>query len=103
MSISQQAVVLAHMMLCGAAVGLMHDLLALVRCGQVMTAAADLLLAPVGAISVIVAALALRCEAFRLYVFLGFAAGWAIYSFSLGTIVRFLMKGFTKMSKKVTK
>lgn len=101
MSVWNQGRVFAAMMLCGAALGLMYDVLAFCRRGRMMTAIADLLLAPLGAGVVIAAALLLRCEAFRLFVLMGMAFGWMIYALSLGTIVRFLIKGLAKMSKKV--
>lgn len=102
MSVPEQGRVFAAMMLGGAALGLAYDFLSFLRCGRLMTAAADLLLAPLGAAIVIGMALMLRCEPFRLFVLLGMALGWLVYFFSLGTIVRFLINGFKNLSKKVT-
>jgi len=103
MSVPDQGRVFAAMMLCGSALGLTYDLLAFFRRGRMMTAMTDLLLAPLGAGMVIAAALLMRCDAFRLFVLMGAALGWMVYSLSLGTIVRFLIKEIAKLSNKVIK
>lgn len=101
MTVAEQARAFAAMMLCGAGVGAVHDLLAVCRKNTAWTAAADLALGLIAAMGVIATGLALRCDPFRLYTILGVAAGWGIYRFSLGTIVRALIGFFTKLSTKV--
>lgn len=102
MTVAGQAQAFAAMMLCGAGIGAAHDLLIVFRQSTIWTAAADLALGLLGAAAVIAAGLLLRCEPFRMYTFLGFSAGWAVYALSLGTIVRVVMRFFIKLSKKLT-
>ena len=54
----------------------------------------------ISALAVIAAALALRCDAYRLYTLLGVGAGFALYQCSIGTTVRFLKGRFRKLSEK---
>ena len=102
MTVQQQAHVFGVMLLCGACIGLTHDLLAVCRRSAATAGAADLLLGLLAAAAMIGAGLALRCDPFRLYAFAGVAAGWTIYAASLGRIVRFLMRKFMRLSNKVT-
>ena len=99
---AQQARMFAAMALCGLGVGALHDLLGVLRKGAASAAVADLLLGITAAAGVIAAALHLRCEAFRLYTFMGVLVGWAIYALTLGAIVRILTRKFIKLSKKLT-
>ena len=101
MTVAEQTRVFLSMVLRGAGIGAVHDLLAVIRRGALLTMAADMLLGFVAAAGVISAALLLRCDAFRLYTLLGVAVGWMIYAFSMGTIVRALTKSFIGLSKKV--
>lgn len=101
MSPYDQARVFLAMMLCGAGLGAAYDLLSLLRQGRMLTVLADLLLGLLCAAGVVGAALLLRCDPFRLYMFAGVMLGFAIYMLSLGTIVRILKKSFIKLSKKV--
>lgn len=101
MTVAEQARAFLAMALCGAALGAADDVLALFRRGAALTALADIGLGLLAAAGVIAAALVLQCEAFRLYVLLGVACGFALYRASLGTIVRFLAKRIGKLSKKV--
>ena len=103
MTVAQQGHVFAAMMLCGACIGLIHDLMMVLRSGAVLTAAADLLLGMMAAAGMIAMGLMLRCDPFRWYVFAGAAMGWGIYTATLGLIVRFLMRKCIKLSNKVTK
>lgn len=103
MNIADQTRAFLAMTLCGAGVGIAHDLLTVFRRGMLLTLAADMALGVMLCAGVIGAALVLCCEPFRLYTLLGVASGWVIYALSLGTIVRILMKGFAKMSNKFTK
>jgi len=102
MTVAGQMQVFLAMLLCGAAVGMAHDLMALFRHGLVFTAAADLALGLVCAAGMIGVGLALYIDPFRLYVFAGVCLGWTIYVLTLGTIVRVLKKRFINLSKKVT-
>lgn len=102
MTAADQARVFAAMVICGACIGIVHDLLAVFRRGPASTGLADIALGVIAAAFVGAAGLALRCNPFRLFSLLGVIAGWAIYALSLGTIVRVLLKFFIKLSKKVT-
>ncbi|MBR5302028.1 MAG: hypothetical protein IKU38_04265 [Clostridia bacterium] len=102
MTVLDQAHAFAAMVLCGIGVGAANDALFLFRRNAFLAGAADLLLGLVCTACIIAAGLLLRCDPFRLYTLLGVAAGWAIYSLSLGTIVRILLKGFMNLSNKVT-
>ena len=102
MTVAEQARSFAAMALCGACVGAAHDGLWVLRRNVWMTMAADLALGLFLAAGVIAAALHMRCEAFRMYTFLGVMAGWAIYAMTLGTIVRVLRRNFIKLSEKVS-
>ena len=102
MTVAEQARAFAAMALCGACVGAAHDVLWVLRRNAWMTATADLALGLFLAAGVIAAALQLRCEAFRLYTWLGVAVGWTIYAITIGTIVRILRRNFIKLSEKVS-
>lgn len=102
MNAGDQARIFLAMLLCGACVGALHDLLALFRRSVVLAAAADILLGILLAAGMIAMGIRLGCDPFRLYAFAGVFLGWAAYVVSLGTIVRVLIKSFTKLSKKVT-
>lgn len=103
MTVADQARTFAAMMLCGACTGAAYDFLALLRKNAFCAAAADLLLGLFLAAEVVGTGLLLGCDPFRLYTLLGICLGFVIYMLSLGTIVRFLVSGFIKLSKKVTK
>lgn len=98
MTVIEQARAFLAMALCGALAGAVHDMLGVLRRGRLLTAVADLLLGVLTALAVIAAALALCCEAFRLYTLLGVCAGFALYACSLGTIVRFLRGKVRRLS-----
>lgn len=101
MTVAEQARAFAAMVLCGAATGLLHDLLALLRRNPYFTAAADLLLGIGCALEVIAAGLLLSCDPFRMYTILGVGTGWAVYHASVGICVRILMSFFIELSKNV--
>lgn len=102
MTTGEQARVFLAMAICGAATGVLNDLLSVLRRGMILTTIADLLLGIFLAVGVICTGLALACDPFRLYAFAGAAMGWLIYWLSLGTIVRVLTQTLGKLSKKVT-
>ncbi|MGN0776677.1 MAG: spore cortex biosynthesis protein YabQ [Candidatus Ventricola sp.] len=100
MTVIEQARVFLAMALCGALLGAVYDALGALRRGRILTAAADLLFGVLAAGAVIAAALALCCEAYRLYTLLGVSAGFALYQCSIGTFVRFLKGRLKNLSKK---
>lgn len=101
MTAAEQAEVFAAMFLCGAALGVTYDLLGAARRGNVSTAAADLFFGVLCALAITGTALALRRDAFRLYVFGGTALGFSVYMLTLGTVVRILKGIIRKRSNKV--
>lgn len=101
MTVAQQAQAFAAMALCGALLGLAYELLAALRRGRVLTAAADVLFGGAVTAGITCTALWLRCEAFRLYTLLGVTLGFALYQGTIGTTVRFLKARIGKLSKKV--
>ena len=101
MTVAEQTRVFLAMSLCGACIGAAHDLLAVIRRGTLLTAAADMLLGLVAAAGVIGASLLLCCDAFRLHTLLAVVIGWSIYALSLGTFVCILTGFFIGLSKKV--
>ena len=100
MTVTDQARAFLAMALCGALLGAVYDALGALRRGRLLTAAADLLFGVLAAAAVIAAALALRCDAYRIYTLLGVGTGFALYQCSIGTTVRFLKGRFRKLSEK---
>lgn len=100
MTVTDQARAFLAMALCGALLGAVYDALGVLRRGRLLAAAADLLFGVLAAAAVIAAALALRCDAYRLYTLLGVGTGFALYQCSIGTTVRFLKGRFRKLSEK---
>lgn len=103
MTVAQQGRMFAAALLCGICIGMANDLLGVLRRGFLMTAAADLLLGAAAAACITGAGLRHGCSSFRLHVFLGAAAGWALYSVIIGMNVRFLRRKCLSLSKKVKK
>ena len=103
MTVTDQARAFLAMALCGALLGAVYDALGALRRGRLLAAAADLLFGVLAAAAVIAAALALRCDAYRLYTLLGVGAGFVLYQCSIGTTVRFLKGRFKKLSEKAKK
>lgn len=100
MTVTDQARAFLAMALCGALLGAVYDALGVLRRGRLLAAAADLLFGVLAAAAVIAAALALRCDAYRIYTLLGVGTGFALYQCSIGTTVRFLKGRFRKLSEK---
>lgn len=88
MTPQEQARVFLTMMLCGACLGVLYDLLGMLRRTAFLCALTDVFFGLCCAVSVVAAALWLRCEAFRLYTFAGVGCGMALYGVSLGNIWR---------------
>lgn len=100
MTVAEQARAFLAMGLCGALLGAAYDALGLLRRGRFLTSAADLLFGLLAPLGVIATALALTCDAYRLYTLLGVCAGFALYQGSIGTIVRFLKGKIRRVAKK---
>lgn len=103
MTVGEQARAFLAMALCGALLGAVYDVLGVLRHGRLLTAAADLLFGLLAALGVIAAALALRCDAYRLYTLLGVCAGFGLYQCSIGTFVRFLKGKIRNMANREKK
>ena len=78
MSVADQARAFLSMALCGGVLGAVYDALGMLRRGAWLTALADLCFGLCAAGGVIVTALFLEAEPFRLYVPLGAALGFAV-------------------------
>lgn len=104
MSPQDQARVFLAMVLCGAGLGVVYDAMTLLRrglrLGRVMTGALDICFGVACAAGIIVTALILRTDAYRLFVFAGTTLGFALYEGSVGTIVRYVSKSVHKCVKK---
>ena len=107
MKVALQAHVFFAMMLCGAALGMVYDMLALLRrllhAGCAMTGFLDLFFGAACAAGIIAAGLGLETEVFRWYVFAGVLLGMAVYGCTAGRIARLIIRSFAEMSKKVKK
>lgn len=107
MIVREQALVFAAMGLCGFALGALYDLLGglrrLLRAGQAITGALDVLFGLAFAAGVTAAALRLHTEAFRLYTLLGTALGMVLYAAAVGMPVRILYGAVERCVKKSKK
>ena len=99
MTAAEQASVFAAMAACGAALGMIGDVLSPLRRG-VAVHVLDIMMGVTAAGMMTLCALRMRTDVFRLYVFAGAACGFAIYSLTLGTIVRKLAHCVRSMNKK---
>lgn len=105
MTAAEQAQAFAAMAACGAAVGAAHDLIAPFRRGG-WTHVFDLMIGVLAAAGMILTALLLQTDAFRLYAFAGVLTGLGIYMMTIGTIVRRLaayVRLFVKKSRFMNK
>lgn len=103
MTVAQQGHVFAAAVLCGICIGMVHDLLGVLRRGMLMTMTADLLLGTAAAVGIVGVGLRFGCSPFRLHIFLGATLGWTIYAALMGINVRFWRAGYMSLSKKVKK
>lgn len=103
MTAQEQGRVFLAMMLCGVLLGAADTLLGLLRRGKALTALLDMLLGLLAALGVVLTALVMQCEAFRLYTLLGVAAGWLLYGGTIGTLVRVLKEKMNNMADSVKK
>jgi len=88
MNPQEQAYAFAAMMVSGACMGVAYDLLGLLRRIRGLCAVSDMFFGLLCAVGIVVTALWLRCDAFRLYAFLGAACGLLLYGISVGTAIR---------------
>jgi len=84
----EQAQTFGGMALCGVFLGVTYDLLGLLRRSACLCAATDLLFGFCCAAGMILTALCLQCDAFRLYAFTGVGCGMTLYGMTLGVILR---------------
>lgn len=101
----EQARVFLGMLLTGALLGAAYVALMLLRrglgAGRVLTGALDLLFGALCAAGISLAALHMRTEAFRWYVFAGALGGMGLYMASAGALLRWLCrKGRTLTRRK---
>ncbi len=84
--------------------GVVYDLLGLLRRITGLCAGVDLLFGILFAAGIVAVALIMQCEAFRLYVFVGAGMGLAIYELTIGTMMRrlagFLGRNVRKKGEK---
>lgn len=104
MSVGEQAYVFAWMTACGVALGAAYDVLGamrrILRAGSILTGLLDMLYGLGCGAVVVVLALYLCVEAYRLYVLLGIGAGMGIYAGLIGIPVRILASHIRKSVKK---
>lgn len=107
MTVREQAYVFALMTACGVALGAVYDALKLARwtlsAGGALTGVLDVLYGLSCGAGVILLALRLGTDAFRLYVFVGAALGMALYAGFIGMPVRILAGHVRKRVKKSRK
>ena len=87
MTVMEQARVFGAMGICGAALGAVYDVLRLILRGGFMPVL-DLALGVAAAAGMILTALMLETEAFRLYAFAGVLLGIGLYMLTIGAIIR---------------
>jgi len=88
MTPAEQANAFAAMLLCGACMGVVYDMLGMLRRVRGLCAIADILFGCCCAAGVILTALRLQIDAFRLYVFAGVGCGMALYGVTIGAAIR---------------
>lgn len=100
MTPQEQAHVFAAMMCCGASMGVVYDIMTPLRRIRGLCDAGDLIFGMLGAAGIIAAALVMRTEAFRLYVFAGTGLGFVLYMLTVGFVFRRLMRGIDLLRRK---
>ena len=88
MTPAEQARAFGAMLLCGACMGVVYDMLGIFRCVRGLCAASDILFGICCASGIVWTALRLEMEAFRLYAFAGAAGGMTLYGATVGAAVR---------------
>ena len=104
MTVEQQLRALCAMAAAGFTLGALFDGMTLLRralsAGRILTGLMDLLFGLCCAVSVILTALVLRIDPYRLYVFAGLALGMGAYAATIGTFVRIIQKRAQKIGGK---
>ncbi|MBR3795041.1 MAG: hypothetical protein IKK34_03280 [Clostridia bacterium] len=107
MTVGEQAYVFAVMTAGGAALGMLYDVLALLRCalraGGLLNGVLDGVYGLGCGVSAVLLALRMQAEAFRLYVLLGILLGLALYMGMIGAPVRVLAANIRMRVKKSRK
>ena len=100
MTPQEQGHVFAAMALCGVCLGVVYDLLGPLRRAAWLCAPSDLLFGVICAAGIAAAALHLRCEPFRLYVFAGVACGMILYGATMGSLLRHIGRSMRKRKRE---
>ena len=87
----EHAKVFAAMLCCGISLGMLYDLLGAIRRLRGMCAVADVLFGVFCALGMILTALHLQVDPFRLYAFAGTFCGIMLYGLTAGALIRRLM------------
>ena len=88
MTPEEQAYAFAAMLLAGVCMGAVYDLLGPVRRVKGLCAVTDMLFGVCCAAGIVMTALQLQCDAFRLYAFGGAACGMVLYGITAGAVYR---------------
>lgn len=96
MTPQEQAHLFLSMMICGAGLGVMYDLLGPIRRVRGLCALTDLFFGLCCAVGMILTALALRCEPMRFYTFAAIVMGMAFYGVTIGKAWRFVCSGMKR-------
>ena len=87
----EHAKVFTAMLCCGISLGVLYDLLGAIRCLRGMCAVTDMLFGVFCALGMILTALHLLVDPFRLYAFAGTFCGIMLYGLTAGTLIRRIM------------
>lgn len=103
-TVEQQLRALCAMAVAGFTLGALFDGMTLLRralsAGRLLTGLMDLLFGVCCALGIVLTALVLRIDPYRLYVFAGLALGMGAYAATIGTLVRILQKRTQKIVGK---
>ena len=104
MTVEQQLRALCAMTAGGFALGALFDAMTLLRrvlsAGRLLTGMMDLFYGVCCALCIILTALALRIDPYRLYVFAGLALVMGLYGITMGTLVRIVQRRVLFFVKK---
>ena len=87
----EHAKVFAAMLCCGISLGVLYDLLGAIRRLRGMCAVTDMLFGVFCALGMILTALHLQIDPFRLYAFAGTFCGIMLYGLTAGVLIRRIM------------
>ena len=88
MTPAEQARIFAEMLGCGVCLGVLYDLLGPLRRIKGMCVITDLVFGVCCALGMILTALNLQCDPFRLYAFAGAGSGMVLYGCTAGAVLR---------------